>query len=235
MQRLLLANVGSTLIGGLLITLTHYLYILSSWSLVAEEAVARVRAQFGSALYYDWRIVPTDYHNNQQLGLDHLKFFYARLETVTNQRLTTDWWEEGYDWLVPDRMAIAARRLGVADNSVRLALANAGLREGQHITRPDIALTIAAQAGRLDSGKLQRAFEEPQTLTMLFKHSSEFRQSGVMLRPAFVLRNDCDDKVILSGIWTAEAILNVVEALKRDEILYRDFAREHPAPNGLVP
>jgi hypothetical protein len=54
----------------------------------------------------------------------------------------------------------------------------------------------------------------------------------VALRPALILRNDLDDRVILSGIWTKEPILSAIDALLRDELSYADFVREHPAPAG---
>jgi hypothetical protein len=72
--------------------MTHYLYSLSSWSLVAEEAVAEVRAEFGDDLEYDWRIAVTDYGGSGP--------------------------HENYDWLVPDRVVSGARQHG-AKNSDR--------------------------------------------------------------------------------------------------------------------
>lgn len=101
-----------------MISVTHYVYVLSTRCLVAEDAIAQARAHFGSALSYDWRIAPTDYGANERLTLEQLEFFYARLEASTGQRMSTDWWYEGYDWLVPDRVVVAARRLGCTDSSV---------------------------------------------------------------------------------------------------------------------
>ncbi len=212
-----------------MVIVNHYLYILSTWCLVAEEAIGRMRERFGSSISYDWHIACTDYETNTQLTLAQLEFYYARLEVATGQHMTTNWWYEGYDWLVPDRMTIAARRLGVTDNSVRLALSNAGLREGRRITMPDVALKVAAEAGALRTDSLRKAFDEPQTVIELFRQSSEFRDSGVSLRPALVISNDLGDRIILSGIWTEEPIMSAVEALLRDEVSYADFvrSREH--------
>src|SRR5271155_4567538 len=124
--------------------MTHYLYVLSSWSLVAEDAVSEVRARYGDRLAYDWRIAVTDYGGEGPFKREQLEFFYARLEAATGRHMSLDWWRDGYDWLVPDRVVAAARLLGVTGNDVRLALARAGLCEGRSITELDVAIEIAS-------------------------------------------------------------------------------------------
>lgn len=211
--------------GEKMIKLTHYLYILSSWSLAAEKAVDEVRRMFGDRLNYDWRIAVTDYDGTGQLTRDELEFFYARLEAITGEPMNLGWWYDGYNWLVPDRTAAAARLLGAGGSEVRLALAEAGLRRGERITDVNVALQLASQASGLSVESLATQFDRPETALLLAQWSREFETSGVKLRPAFQLQNDIGDMVVLSGIWTREPLQTAIEALLADEESYAGFSK----------
>lgn len=205
-----------------MIKLTHYCYTLSSWSLAAEPAVEAVRACFGDRLKYEWRIAVMDYNGGKgAFARGTLEGPYARLRAVTGLPVTLDWWYEGYDWLVPDCVVEAARSLGATTNAVRLALANAGLRGGAQITRPAIALRIAAETSGIDVDALEAVFEAPETITRLHQMSQEFRALSVPLLPAFKLENGIGDTAVLSGLWCAEPLLACAESLHDDEESYR--------------
>lgn len=206
-----------------MIKMVHYLYILSSWSLVAEAAVSEVRERFGDAIEYDWRIAVTDYGGKGPYARERLQFFYDRLEAATGRHMDLGWWDDGYDWLVPDRVATAARLLGCTGNEARLALAKAGLLDGRKITDLRVAADVASSATDIPAALLAMTANAANTTTCLFEWSREFRASGVALRPAFQLTNDLGDRVVLSGIWNAEPLISAVEALLRDERSYREF------------
>lgn len=208
-----------------MIRMTHYLYVLSSWSLVAEKAVDEVRRLFGDRLSYDWRIAVTDYGGTGQLTRDQLDFYYARLEAATGERMNLSWWYDGYNWLVPDRTVAAARILGATGSEVRLALAEAGLRRGERITDVRVALEIASQASGLPVESLETQFHRPETTLLLQHWTRDFEASGVALRPAFQLRNDLGDMVVLSGIWTLEPLKTAIESLLTDEESYIAFTK----------
>jgi predicted DsbA family dithiol-disulfide isomerase len=213
-----------------MIVMTHYLYVLSSWSLVAEEAVREVRAEFGNRLAYDWRIAVTDYSGAGAFKREKLAFYYARLEEATGVAMNLGWWHESYDWLVPDRTVAAARTLGATGSDVRLALARAGLCDGRNITDRNVACSIAAEASGLDAAALGATYDAPETTLWLMRCSEEFKASGVRLRPAFVLENELGDRVLLSGIWNAEPLRCAIAALSTDEQGYKDFVARAPRP-----
>jgi predicted DsbA family dithiol-disulfide isomerase len=205
------------------IKMTHYLYVLSSWSLVAEDAVSEVCRRFGDRLDYDWRIAITDYQGNGPFKREQLEFFYARLEAATGRRMNLGWWREGYDWLVPDRVVAAARSLGATGIEVRLAIARAGLCDGEDITNPSVAIDIACRVSGIARASLQTALNAPETLLWLAESARQFQASGVTLRPAFVLENDLGDRAILSGIWNTEPLSAAITALLTDEESYHSF------------
>ena len=55
--------------------------------------------------------------------------------------------------------------LGVTDDRVRLAIANAGLRDGQKVGRWEVALDPAAEAAQIDPAKLLARAQSPETAT----------------------------------------------------------------------
>jgi predicted DsbA family dithiol-disulfide isomerase len=205
------------------IKMTHYLYSLSSWSLVAEEAVAEVRAEFGNDLDYGWRIAVTDYGGKGPFKREQLEFFYARLAAATGRTMNLGWWHEDYDWLVPDRVISAARTHGATNDDVRLAIARAGLYEGRDITDKHAAIEIASRASGIDKATLLSAYDSPKSLLWLMECSEAFKASGVNLRPAFALENDLGDRAVLSGVWTAEPLRTAITALLTDEQSYYSF------------
>jgi 2-hydroxychromene-2-carboxylate isomerase len=214
-----------------MIKMVHYFYTLSSWSLVAEDAVQEVRDRFGDQIEYDWRVAITDYGGAGPYPRAKLQFFYDRLERATGKHINLDWWREGYDWLVPDRVIAAARLLGATGNETRLAIARAGLVDGLSITEIDVAIEVAYRASGIDPRDLRIMLDDPQTMLYLFERSREFEQSGVAVRPAIVMTNDLGDRAVLSGIWNAEPILTAAQALLTDEMSYHEFVRTYrPKP-----
>ncbi|MDP9025509.1 MAG: hypothetical protein M3N13_09060 [Candidatus Eremiobacteraeota bacterium] len=212
------------------VKITHYLYILSSWSFVAEDAMQKVRARFATDLQYEWRIASTDYGGMGRLPRRDLEFYYARLEAATGRAMNLGWWRENYDWLVPDRTAVAARLLGATGSEVRLALAAAGLERGENITHRDTAIAIACSASGLQPAALAAQFDHASTHLAMYAEMQQFRASGVNLRPAFVLENELGDIVALSGIWNVEPLESAVNALLTDEKSYKAFVVDHPVP-----
>jgi predicted DsbA family dithiol-disulfide isomerase len=211
------------------IKLVHYLYVLSSWSFVAEDAVLEARQTFGEALEYDWRIAVTDYGGEGPFAKEQLQFYYDRLEVATGRHMNLEWWRPGYDWLVPDRVVAAARLLGCDNSDVRLALAKAGLQDGIEITDLSNAAEIASAASGISRSSLLKMANDAPTAICLFDWRREFLASGVSLRPAFQITNDLGDRVVLSGIWNAGPLISAIDALLTDERSYYDFVSDRAA------
>jgi predicted DsbA family dithiol-disulfide isomerase len=205
-----------------MITVTHYCYTLSTWSLAAEDAVAEIKDRYGDKLDYQWRLAVMHYNGGRGAFADgELEAPYARLEAVTGQRVSLGWWREGYDWTIPDRVVDAARALGATATDVRLALATAGLRQGENITDPDFACSLASRIARIDADALRAEAMGPATMLRLHQSASEFAALGVPFVPAFKLSNAIDDTVVLSGVWRPEPLVACIEGLLKDEEEYR--------------
>src|SRR5579863_8228942 len=178
------------------VTLTYFLDVLSSWCLIAEDALARVRREFGDRLVYEWRIGALRDRLNytpEQLG-----WYYKRTHSLTGTMLNNAWLEgteDGPKWA--DLAAEGARSLGCVDDRVRLALARAAMIEGKHVGRREVAVETAAQAGGIAAEALERAMDDPQTAARIRASSDEMASYRATMRPTFVVRNPIDDLTVL--------------------------------------
>ena len=74
--------------------------------------------------------------------------------------LNSGWFPSG-EIVAQDYVAEAAKDLGVTDDRVRLAIAHAGVREGKKVGEFDVAVTVAAEAGKLNGAKLLERAKSP--------------------------------------------------------------------------
>lgn len=184
--------------------------------------MAEIRKSYGEQLDYRWRLAVMHYNGGRGAFADgELERPYARLEAVTGQRVSLDWWRDGYDWTVPDRVVDGAWALGATSTDVRLTLATAGLRHGENITDPVFACTLASRVAGIDVDTLRAEAMGPLTMTRLHQSACEFAALGVPFVPAFKLTNAIGDTVVLSGVWRPEPIVACIEGLLKDEEAYR--------------
>jgi predicted DsbA family dithiol-disulfide isomerase len=209
----------------------YYLDVLSSWCLIAEDAVERIRKEFGDKVEVDWRIaalrIPLNYTPEQ------LAWYYRRTESVSGVRLNPVWLESTADGTGYANLAAeAARGLGCVDDRVRLALARGAMMDGRHGARRDVNVDIAAAAGSLDRAKLDREMDDPKTAARIRATSDEFAKLGVEVRPTFVLENGIGDRFVLSGCWRYDVLSKAVGGLVDDEVGYVNFTSSSPPPAG---
>ncbi len=200
-----------------MITIKHYLYILSSWAYIAEPALAKAQQVYGDCIKYEWHLACADYDGAGPYKRHELEYYYKRLESATGLSLNLDWWYEGCDAHNADLIAEAARSLGATGNSVRLALASAALEKGIQVTRMDVGVPIAAGAARLSESDLFKAVADPKIKERLSGSKQEYLALGVSQRPVFCLSNEIGDTVLLSGLWRAEPLLSALDELIKDE------------------
>ncbi|HXW77676.1 MAG TPA: DsbA family protein [Candidatus Eremiobacteraceae bacterium] len=215
------------------VSITFYLDVLSSWCLIVEDALDRVRREFGAAAHIEWRISqlrdPLGYTREQ------LTWYYQRTNAVTGVMLNPVWLESAAQGTrFANLAAEAARALGVTDDRVRLALARGAMFDGEHVGRREVAVDVAARASNLDPAALDRAMDDASVAERIAATSAEFKALDVAVVPAFVLRNPIGDTVHLSGVWRAEALIANVATLLRDAEGYAHFGADHPAPAGAV-
>ena len=141
--------------------------------------------------------------------------------------LNSGWFESGLrPMVVPNRIAEAAKDLGVTDDRVRLALSHAADREGKKVGRWEIAIPIAAQAAKLNRAKLRARAKSPAVAARLQQTTAEFHALQVTQRPAFLIENAIGDRAVFSGIVRIEPLAAAIDALLADQAAY-DSYRAH--------
>ena len=213
------------------VEMTYYVDALSSWCLIAEDAIARVRSEFGDALSFEWRIAqlrePFGYTQEQ------LAWYYRRTHSLTGVQLNAAWLTSTADGSVQaNRAAEAARSLGCSDDRARLAIARGAMLDGKRTCEADVAAEVAAAAAGLDRTALRKKMDEPSTAEKIRESSGAFAALNVQVRPTFVLKNGIGDSAVLSGCWRYEVLRAAIAGLADDENAYRSFIASSPPPAG---
>jgi len=209
------------------VKITHYIDVLSSWCLLAEDGLARIRAEHGAALEYEWRIAWIRDGGQVTYSHDQLAWYYARTKAVSGVGLVP-WFEGPANTTSTANLAAeAARALGVTDDRVRLALSRAGMLEGRPLGRREVVVEIAARAGALEPRALDEKMNDPAIERILRENAATFAglaPHGLDQRPAFVFENAIGDRAIFSGVWRYEPLAACASAMIADEAAYAKFA-----------
>jgi predicted DsbA family dithiol-disulfide isomerase len=138
--------------------------------------------------------------------------------------LNSDWLEPDIkEYLVPNLVTEAARDLGATDDRVRLAIGNAGVREGKKVGRWDVAVQIAADAAGLDKTKLLARAQSPEIEARMKKTTDEFHALQITQRPTFLIENVIGDRAVFSGIVRVEPLAAALDALLADAAAYKSW------------
>jgi predicted DsbA family dithiol-disulfide isomerase len=215
--------------------ITYYLEVLSSWCHWAEPAWAELKARYGARVAFEWRIAlmnPSDY----PVSRAQCEWFYRRSGGTAMQSpymLNAGWFEAERkgDYRAPNFVAEAARGLGAADDTVRLALAHAALREGKKMGDMEMAVAVAAEAGGLSPRKLKAAAQSAEVARRVGISTADFHSHRINQRPAFILEDEIGDKVIFSGLVRAQPLAAAIDAMLADSAAYA----AHQAHHGPVP
>ncbi len=197
---------------------TYYLEIVSSWCHWAEPAWDQLKARYGGVARFDWRIALMD-AGGFPVSREQEDWFYRRSGVLMRsaRMLNGGWLEPGRsEYLPPSLLAEAARDLGVGDDRVRRALAEAAMLEGLKVGRWEVATPVAAAASGLDPGRLEARARQPDIERRVRESTAEFHRMGVTQRPTFVITDAIGDRAVLSGLATAEPLVAVIEAMLRD-------------------
>jgi predicted DsbA family dithiol-disulfide isomerase len=216
--------------------IVYYTDVLSSWCTFAEEPLAKVRARFGSDLDYEWRVALL--RDGAPLGYDQemLGWYYKRSNSMSGVLLNVTWLESKADatrW--PNVAAEAARSLGKTDDTVRLALAKAGMIDGQHVQHRDVTERIAAAASGLDAAQLHKAIDDPAVAERIRVTTAEFRALPCTVVPTFLITNEIGDVNMLSGTFRYEPLAACVEQMIADAKAYAKYTAANPPPASVKP
>ena len=124
---------------------TYYLEVISSWCYWAEPAWAELKQRYRGKVEFGWKIalMPSEVYPASQT---QCQWFYRRSGAIMRSPflLNSGWFEpEIKQYLAPNFVAEAAKDFNVADDCVRLAIANAALREGRKVGRWEEAAAVA--------------------------------------------------------------------------------------------
>lgn len=208
-----------------MLQITYYLEVTSSWCHWAEPAWAELKQRYAGCAQFAWKIALMA-AEGFPVSTRQCDWFYRRSGSIMRSpyMLNSGWLEpEIKEYLVANYLAQAARDTGVSDDRVRLALAQAALREGKKVGRWEIALPIAAEAGGLDSTKLLHRAQSAETAAAAQASTAEFHALQVNQRPAFLIQNSIGDRAVYSGIVRVEPLAAAMDALLADEAAYASW------------
>jgi len=209
-----------------MVRITYYLEVLSSWCYWAEPAWAALKDGFAGQVELGWEIalMPSDAF---PVSREQCEWFYRRSGSIMRSpfMLNPGWYEPGpkQEYLAPNYLAEAGKDFGISDDRVRLALAQAGVREGKKVGRWEIATPIAAKAADVDSKKLQERAQSADVAKRCEATTQEFHNLQVNQRPTFLIENAIGDRAVFSGIVRAEPLVAAIQALLQDQAAYTSW------------
>jgi len=206
----------------MVITVTDYLDVVSSWCFWSEPTWAELKRRYDGRVEFLWKIALMD-PGGLPTSRGQEQWFYRRSGMMMRSpfMLNTDWYDPSLsEWLAPNCMAEAAKDFGFIDDRVRLALSHAALREGKKVSDWEIAAEIGAVAGKIDSKKLLERARSPEIEKRVRASTAEFRALQVTQRPAFVIDTEIGDRAVFSGVVKLEPLAATLDSMLDDAAAY---------------
>jgi predicted DsbA family dithiol-disulfide isomerase len=212
--------------------ITYYLEVVSSWCYWAEPAWAELKRRYAGQVEFQWKIahMPPEACPKSQAQAE---WFYRRSGTIMRSpfMLTAGWFEPGMaPYQVPSLVAEAAKDFKVTDDRVRLALTHAADREGKKVGRWNVAVDIAAKAGKINRAKLLKHAQSAAIKARTAASTREFDALQVNQRPTFLLENEIGDRAVFSGLAKVEPIAATIDAMLADVAAYASYRAHHGDP-----
>jgi predicted DsbA family dithiol-disulfide isomerase len=204
------------------ITVTDYLDVVSSWCFWSEPTWAELKKRYNGRVDFKWKIALMD-KTGLPVSREQEQWFYRRSGMMMRSPfiLRTDWYDASLpEWLAPNCVAEAGKDFGITGDEVRLALANAALREGKQISNWDLAAEIGASAGKVDRKKLLERAKSSEVESRVRATTAEFYALQLTQRPAFVIDTKIGDRAIFSGVVKLEPIAATLESMLDDAAAY---------------
>lgn len=204
------------------ITVTDYLDVVSSWCFWSEPTWAELKKRYADRVQFQWKIALMD-----PIGLpksrEQEQWFYRRSGMMMRSpfMLNTDWYDPSLpEWIAPNSIAEAAKDFDVTDDRVRLALANAALREGKKVGEWEVAAEVGSIACKLDKKKLLDQARSAVVENRIRAATAEFHALQITQRPAFVIDTEIGDRAVFSGVVKIEPIAATLDSMLDDATAY---------------
>jgi predicted DsbA family dithiol-disulfide isomerase len=205
---------------------TYFLEVSSSWCYWTEPTWAELKTRYAGRVEFDWKIAkmrPEDW----PVSREQCDWYYRRSGTVMRSpfMLNAGWFEpvEPGTYPAASFVAEAAKDFGFSGDEIRLALAHAGDREGHKIGRMEVAVAVAAKAGKLNAKQLRRRAESAEVAARIEASTAEFVRHQITQRPAFILEDNIGDKAVFSGLVRLEPLVATLEAMLADTAAYASY------------
>ena len=215
---------------------TYYFDVFSSWCVWVEPTWAELKARYAGRAEFEWKIAlmrPQDFPTSRE----QCDWFYRRSGgTVMNSpfMLNSGWYDDARKshYEAANLVIEAARDFGFNGDEIRLAVARAGLREGQKIgdLATSVGVAVNASSGKLDPKKLQSAAESDAVRARVDASTKEFFAHQINQRPAFVLTDAIGDKAVFSGLVRYAPLAATIDAMIADTTAYAAHASHYGKP-----
>jgi predicted DsbA family dithiol-disulfide isomerase len=218
--------------GAMRITITNYLDVISSWCFWAEPMWRELKTRYAGRVNFDWKIALMDASGFPK-SCEQAEWFYRRSGIMMRSpfMLKPGWFEPNLqECLAPNLVTEAARDLGVTDDRVRLALANATLRERRPTGQWEVAGEVGAKAGGLDHAKLIERARSPEVEARTRASTAKFHALQVTQRPTFVIDSDVGDRAVFSGFAVLPPLTATLDAMLDDISAYEAHAAHFGTP-----
>lgn len=213
--------------------ITNYLDVASSWCFWAEPMWAELKERYAGRVMFDWKIALMD-EAGMPKTLAQLEWYYRRSSMLMRApyTLNPDWFEPGIaEYLAPNAVAEAARDLGITDDTVRVALATAALREGRKTGQWDISAEIGAATSGIEKEKLLKRAKSKEIEKRIRATTAEFHAMQVNQRPTLVIDSSTTgDRAVFAGFAGIEPLEAAIDAMLEDIDFYEQHASRYGTP-----
>jgi predicted DsbA family dithiol-disulfide isomerase len=213
--------------------ITNYLDVISSWCFWAEPMWTGLKERYAGRVEFDWKIALMD-ETGMPKTRAQLEWYYRRSSLLMRSPFTlnADWFEPGMsEYLAPNAVAEAARDLGINDDTVRIALATAGLREGRKTGNWETAAEIGAATSGIEKDKLLKRAKSKEIEKRIRASTAEFHAMQVNQRPTFVIdSSETGDRAVFAGFAKPEPLEAAIDAMLADIAFYEQHASRYGAP-----
>ena len=214
------------------VKITYYLEVISSWCFWAEPAWADLKQRYADKVEFGWKLALMD-ASGLPVSRNQCEWFYRRSGTIMRSplMLNSGWFEpELKEYLAPNLVAEAAKDFGAADDRVRLAIANAALRDGQKVGQWEVSAAVAATTAGLDAAALLKKAKSPEVEARARATTAEFHALKVTQRPTFLLESGIGDRAVFSGLAVAAPLAAAIDAMLHDAAAYASHAAHFGSP-----
>ena len=220
----------------MLLKITYYLDVISSWCHWSEPTWALLKSRFDEETEFQWKVALMD-SSGMPKSRPQLEWFYRRSGTIVgaNHTIQSGWYDPQLEeYLAPNLVAEAAIDFGIGrnDDRVRLAIAEAGLLDGRPTSQLAEAIAAAVAAvPELDDKSLNARASSAEIEQRIRATTAEFHALQAPQRPTYVLENEIGDRVVFSGIVTPDPLIATIGAMLADAKAQQDYDTSHePMP-----